>query len=47
MRGLPAKVMSATLHLPVAMAWAAWEICAIYDAPPSSVESIWRTFRPI
>ncbi|CFV95369.1 Uncharacterised protein [Bordetella pertussis] len=28
LRGRPARVIRATEHLPAAMAWAAWPICA-------------------
>ena len=39
MRGLPASVISATLHLPAAIAAAAWPTWNRYDEPPVSVES--------
>ncbi len=45
-RGRPASVISATLHLPTAMACAACDTWTIYAEPPVSVESTWRTFRP-
>ena len=45
-RGLPASVISATWHLPAAIAAAACPTWARYEEPPVSVESTYRQRRP-
>src|ERR1035437_1406648 len=45
LRGRPASVIRATLHLPVAIACAAWLTRVMYEAPPMSVESTCRGRR--
>ncbi|MCY1250578.1 hypothetical protein D9M72_642290 [compost metagenome] len=42
-RGRPASVISATLHLPAAMACAACATWIRYAEPPVSVLSMWRS----
>ncbi len=45
LRGRPASVISATLQRPAAIASRACATSEMYDVPPRSVLSVWRTVR--